>query len=209
MRRFTAHTQRRHRWRLVLPWCLALLLGGCLALPQTSLFAMRLAVTSLGVEDVRIGPYAIRAGLDTQDITSLIASSLGMGSLPIQATLAMGLGLPSGMPPIEMNGFAWTLDVPDADPISGRYQDRVVLTPGDDADLRLPVAFDILGDHQRFAPMARLASQLASRGELPAGSELAITPGSVRGLGVSLPAGLWMPTVRLTVGEDGSLEPQR
>lgn len=195
-------------WRLFAPWGLALLLGGCLALPQTGLFAMRLAVTSLGIEDVRIGPYAIRAGLDTSDITSLVASSLGMGSLPIQATLAMGLGLPSGMPPVELNGFAWTLDVPGAEPVSGRYEEQVALTPGDDADLRLPVAFDVLGDGQRFAPMARLASQLASRGELPAGSELAITPGGVRGLGVNLPPGLWMPTVRLAVGEDGSLEPQ-
>ncbi|WP_035568521.1 hypothetical protein [Litchfieldella anticariensis] len=190
------------------PWCLALLLGGCLALPQTGLFAMRLAVTSLGVEDVRIGPYNIRAGLDTSDITSLIASSLGMGSLPIQATLAMGLGLPSGMPPVELDGFAWTLDIPGAESVSGRYEEQVALTPGDDADLRLPVAFDVLSGGQRLAPMVQLASQLASRGELPAGSELAITPGGVRGLGVSLPPGLWMPTMRLAVGEDGSLKPQ-
>ncbi|SDM30583.1 hypothetical protein SAMN05192555_111144 [Franzmannia pantelleriensis] len=198
----------RRRWRLLLPTGLALLLAGCLAMPQTSLFAMRLAVTSLGVEDVRIGPYAIRAGLDTSDITSLIASSLGTGSLPVQATLAMGLGLPRGMPPVELNGFRWTLDVPDAEPISGNYAERVALTPGDDADLRLPVSFDVLGDRQRFAPMVQLASQLANRGELPAGSELAITPGGVRGLGVSLPPGLWMPTVRFSVNPDGSLTPQ-
>ncbi|GGX94218.1 hypothetical protein GCM10007160_22280 [Litchfieldella qijiaojingensis] len=196
------------RWRLLAPWCLALLLSGCLALPQTGLFAMRLAVTSLGIEDVRIGPYTIRAGLDTSDITSLIASSLGLGSLPIQATLTMGLGLPSGLPPVEMNGFAWILDVPGAETITGRYTDQVALTPGDDANLRLPVAFDALGDGQRLAPMVQLASQLATRGELPAGSELSITPGGLRGLGVNLPAGLWMPTVRLAVGEDGSLEPQ-
>ncbi|QJQ94492.1 MULTISPECIES: hypothetical protein [Halomonadaceae] len=198
----------RRRWRLLLPSGLALLLAGCLALPQTGLFAMRLAITSLGVEEVRIGPYPIRAGLDTRDITSLIGSALGTGSLPIQATLALGLGLPSGMPPVELNGFAWTLNVPDAEAVSGRYEERVALTPGDDADLRLPVSFDVLGDRQRFAPMVQLASQLANRGELPVGSELSITPGGIRGLGVSLPAGLFMPTVRLTVGENGQLQPQ-
>ncbi|WP_043529549.1 hypothetical protein [Litchfieldella xinjiangensis] len=198
----------RPYWHWLIPGLVTLLLSGCLALPQTGLFAMRLAVTSLGIEDVRIGPYAIRGGLDTSDITSLVTSSLGMGSLPIQATMALGLGLPKGLPPVEMNGFAWTLDVPGAEPISGEYEQRVALTPGEDADLRLPVAFDVLGGNQRLAPMVQLASQLATRGDLPVGSELAITPGGLRGLGVSLPPGLWMPTLRLAVGEDGNLQPQ-
>ena len=65
---------------------LASLLTGCLALPQTGLFAFRLAVTSLGIEDVRIGPYSVNAGLDTSDLSSFLASSLGAGSLPVQAT---------------------------------------------------------------------------------------------------------------------------
>ena len=200
----------RPRWRLLAPLCLAALLGGCLAIPQTGLFAFRLAITSLGVEDVRIGPYSIQAGLDTSDITSLIASSLGMGSLPVQATLAMGLGLPAGMPAVEMSGFRWTLDVPGAEVISGNYQEEVTLTPGDDARLRLPVAFDVLAtDRRRLGPVVELASQLASRGELPAGSELAITPGALSGLGMTLPAGLWTPTLRFAVGEDGELRPQR
>lgn len=198
------------RWRLLAPLCLAALLGGCLAIPQTGLFAFRLAITSLGVEDVRIGPYSIQAGLDTSDITSLITSSLGMGSLPVQATLAMGLALPVGMPAVEMSGFRWTLDVPGAEVVSGNYQEEVTLTSADDAKLRLPVAFDLLGaDHTRLAPMVELASQMASQGELPAGSELAITPGDLRGLGMTLPAGLWTPTLRFAVGEDGSLIPQR
>ncbi|MDI5935335.1 hypothetical protein QLQ84_16180 [Halomonas sp. LN1S58] len=198
------------RWRLLAPLSLVLLLGGCLAIPQTGLFAFRLAITSLGVEDVRIGPYSIQAGLDTSDITSLIASSLGMGSLPVQATLAMGLGLPAGMPAVEMSGFRWTLNVPGAEAISGNYQEEVTLTSGDDANLRLPVAFDLLGtDRNRLAPLVELASQMASQGELPTGSELAITPGDLRGLGMTLPAGLWTPTLRFAVGEDGSLIPQR
>ena len=130
------------RWLILLG--VASLLTGCLALPQTGLFAFRLAVTSLGIEDVRIGPYSVNAGLDTSDLTSLIASSLGAGSLPIQATIAMGLGLPAGMPPVEMAGFRWSLDMPGVDPVQGQYKQDVTLTSDNDANLRLPVAFDVL-----------------------------------------------------------------
>ncbi|WP_111413444.1 hypothetical protein [Billgrantia lactosivorans] len=208
--RVLSHVVPRRRWRLLAPLGLAMLLTGCLALPQTGLFAFRLAVTSLGIEDVRIGPYSIQAGLDTSDIASLVTSSLGMGSLPVQATLAMGLALPIGMPPVEMSGFRWTLDVPGAEPVSDDYRQDVTLTSGDDTKLRLPVAFDVLAsDSRRLAPMVELATQLASRGELPTGSELAITPGSLRGLGVTLPAGLWTPTLRFAVGQEGELTPQR
>lgn len=192
----------------VVPFCLMLLLSGCLALPQTDLFTKRLTLNSLGVENVRIGTYAVNAGLDTSDLTSLLASSLGTGSLPIQATLAIGLGLPSGLPPMQLDGFGWALDVPGAETVSGHYDENVALTPGDDADVRLPVSFDLLGDSQTLMPMVQLAKQLASQGELPEGSELSIDPGDVSGLGVTLPAGLWMPTLRFTVGPDGELQPQ-
>ena len=197
------------RWHLLAPLCLSLLLAGCLALPQTGLFAFRLAVTSLGVEEVRIGPYSVDARLDTSDIMSLAMSSLGTGSVPVQATLAMGLGLPSGMPPVEMAGFRWSLEMPGVDPVSGDYAQDVTLTSADDTKLRLPVAFDLLGGgREQLGPMVELASQLARQGELPAGSELAITPGDLRGLGMTLPAGLLTPTIRLGVGEDGSLIPR-
>lgn len=199
---------RHWRWLVILS--LASLLTGCLALPQTGLFAFRLAVTSLGVEDVRIGPYSINAGLGTSDLTSLLASSLGAGSLPVQATLALGLGLPAGMPAVAMSGFDWTLSMPGVEPVQGEYKQDVSLTPGDGANLRLPVAFDVLDtDTQKMAPMLNLARQLAAQGELPAGSQLAITPGDLRGLGMTLPAGLLTPTIRLNVGEDGQLTPQR
>ncbi|WP_346795704.1 hypothetical protein R5M92_09600 [Halomonas sp. Bachu 37] len=202
------HAARLWRWFTL--FGLASLLTGCLALPQTGLFAFRLAVTSLGVEEVRIGPYNINAGLDTSDLTSLIASSLGTGSLPIQATIAMGLGLPAGMPPVEMSGFRWSLDMPGVEPVQGQYKQDVTLTSGGDANLRLPVAFDVLAsDTRRMAPMLELASQLATQGELPPGSQLAITPGDLRGLGMTLPAGLFTPTIRLNVGENGRLIPQR
>lgn len=197
------------RWRLLAPLCLAALLGGCLAIPQTGLFAFRLAVTSLGVEEVRIGPYAVDARLDTSDLMSLAMSSLGAGSLPLQATLAMGLGLPAGMPPVKMSGFRWTLDMPGVEPVSGDYAQEVTLNAGDDARLRLPVAVDLLGGgRERLEPMVALARQMASRGSLPAGSEFAITPGDLSGLGVTLPAGLLTPTIRLGVGEDGTLVPR-
>ncbi|XKE45996.1 hypothetical protein LG302_02320 [Halomonas organivorans] len=199
---------RRLRARFLIPGCLALLLGGCLALPQTGLFAFRLAVTSLGIEEVRIGPYAIDPRLDTSDVASLIASSLGMGSLPVQATLAMGLGLPVGMPAVEMAGFRWRLDMPGVEPVGGTYDEDVALTSAEDAKLRLPVAFDIpTSDPARMTPLVELATQLASRGKLPAGSQLSITPGDLRGLGVTLPAGLLTPTLRLAVGEGGQLMP--
>lgn len=199
---------RLRRFRLLAPLCLSALLAGCLALPSTGLFAFRLAVTSLGVENVKIGPYSLNAGLDTSDITSMVLSSLGAGSLPVQATMALGLGLPVGMPPVEMSGFQWTLDMPGAEPVSGDYREDVTLTSGEDANLRLPLAFDLLGDRSNLAPMVELASQLARQGELPAGSQLAITPGDLSGLGMTLPAGLLTPTLRLAVGEDGNLIPQ-
>ncbi|MCS2611094.1 hypothetical protein [Halomonas dongshanensis] len=198
------------RWRWLATLGFAALLSGCLALPQTGLFAFRLAVTSLGVENVRVGPYQINAGLDTNDLSSLLLSSLGAGSLPVQATLAMGLGLPAGMPPVEMSGFRWTLDMPGTEPVSGNYQQDVTLTPGDDTNLRLPVGFDLLATNsERMRPMLNLVNQLASQGELPAGSELAITPGDLRGLGMTLPSGLLTPTIRLNVGPDGQLTPVR
>ena len=144
-----------------------------------------------------------------EELTALIEAH-AKGSLPVQATLAMGLGLPAGMPAVEMSGFRWTLDMPGVDPVQGQYQQDVTLTPGDDANLRLPVAFDILAtDTQRMTPMIELVSQLASQGELPPGSELAITPGDLRGLGMTLPSGLLTPTIRLNVGADGQLIPQR
>jgi hypothetical protein len=109
-----------------------------------------------------------------------------------------------------MSGFRWTLDVPGVDPVKGHYQQEVTLTPGDDAALRLPVTLDLLAlDMQRMAPLLKLASQLALQGELPPGSELAITPGRLRGLGMTLPTGLLAPTIRLSVGDDGQLVTQR
>lgn len=94
--------------------------------------------------------------------------------------------------------------------MQGQYQEDVTLTSGEDSTLRLPVSFDILTtDTQRMMPMLELASQLATQGSLPPGSELAITPGDLRGLGMTLPAGLLTPTIRLNVGADGQLTPVR
>lgn len=192
-------------WRWAALCSLVVLLIGCSALPRSDSFSVRPTVTLLGIEDIRIGSYAIRDGLDSRGIASLIASSLGAESLPLQATLNMGLGLPGGLPPLTLDGFTWRLDVPGVEPVKGAYPQSVALTPGEATQLRLPVNFDILGDGHR---LASLANQLVKRGGLPAGSELAIIPGGVSSLGIRLPAGLTMPTVRLTVAEDGSLQPQ-
>lgn len=199
-----------HRaWRHLLAAGLLMLLTACFALPQTGLFAMRLAVTSLGIEKVSIGPYEIDAGLDTSNIGALVAGSLGMGSLPLSATMALGLGLPAGLPAVQMAGFDWTLDMPGLETIGGRYDQDVALRSEDEADLRLPLSFDLLkADRDQLDPLITLAQQMASTGNLPAGSELSITPGSLSGLGMTLPAGLLMPRLTLDVGEDGALRPQ-
>lgn len=198
------------RIRLLAPYTLALLLAGCFTLPTAGLYAFRLAVTSLGVEEVRIGPLALDARLDTSDITSLVLSSLGTGSLPVQATMALGLGLPTGMPAVEMSGFKWSLDIPGMDEtVSGDYQQDVTLTSDQDANLRFPISFDIAGDNrQALHPMIELAAELARQGQLPAGSQLSITPGDLTGLGMTLPSGLLTPTIRLNVDEAGELIPQ-
>ncbi|WP_458524443.1 hypothetical protein [Onishia taeanensis] len=199
----------RRAWRHLLAGGLLMALTACFALPQTGLFAMRLAVTSLGIEKVSIGPYEIDAGLDTSNIAALVAGSLGMGSLPLKATMALGLGLPAGLPAVQMAGFGWTLDMPGLEPIDGRYDQDVALSSGDAADLRLPLSFDLLkADRRQLDPLVALAQQMASTGNLPTGSELSITPGSLSGLGMTLPAGLLMPRLRLDVGEDGTLRPQ-
>ncbi|WP_136247998.1 hypothetical protein [Halomonas borealis] len=191
--------------RMLIPGCLALLLGGCQALSQAGLPTFQPKVTSLDVEDIRLDSRPLDAG-SASDLGSLIATSLGSGSLPVQATMAMGLELPAGLPAMQMDGFDWRLDMPGLDSVGGRYDQRVALTPGDDSDLRLPLAFDLLqGDRDKLAPLLDLARQMVRSGELPTGSELSITPGGLSGLGVSLPSGLLAPTLRLVVGEDGTL----
>ncbi|WP_417329108.1 hypothetical protein [Halomonas cupida] len=93
--------------------------------------------------------------------------------------------------------------------ISGDYQQDVNLTSDQDANLRFPISFDIAGDNrQALQPMIELAAELARLGQLPAGSQLPITPGDLTGLGMTLPSGLLTPTIRLNVDEAGELIPQ-
>lgn len=203
---FPLFSSRLLPWRWLVLGSLALLLAGCSSLPRSEPFSVRPTVTSLGVEEVRIGTYAIDGGLAPSGIASLVASSLGAGSLPLQATLNLGLDLPGGLPPLAIDGFAWTLAIPGAEPVSGRYAQRVTLTPGDAAELRLPVSVDVLAGGQRLTDMARLANQLARRGNLPGGSELSITPGGVSSLGITLPSGLRIPSMHLSVDARGNLQ---
>ncbi|WNL39610.1 hypothetical protein RN346_03390 [Halomonas sp. PAMB 3232] len=195
-----------HRWRLLIFFGFTTLLASCIAMPQTAFNAFRLSVTSATVENVRVGSFDLNRGLDTASLPAMLASSVRSGSLPIQATLALGLDLPRGMPAVNMAGFNWALDMPGADPVTGRYGETVSLTPGAGPNLRLPLSLDVLAsDPQRLRPMIDMARELAARGSLPQGSELAITPGSLSGLGVTLPAGVLTPTLRFNVGPDGQL----
>ncbi|MFG6668527.1 hypothetical protein ACGK9R_15665 [Halomonas sp. HNIBRBA4712] len=199
---------RRFRWLTL--FSVAALLTGCMTMPQTAFNAFRLSVTSATVENVRVGSYDLNSGFDAAGLPNMLASSLRSGSLPIQATLALGLDLPRGMPAVNMAGFNWAVDMPGADPVTGRYGETVSLTPGAGPNLRLPLSLDVLAtDPQRLRPMIDLARQLAERGALPQGSELAITPGSLSGLGVTLPAGVLTPTLRFNVGPDGQLTQTR
>ncbi|ALM53672.1 hypothetical protein [Halomonas huangheensis] len=200
-----------NRMRLLAPFTLVLLLAGCFTLPTAGLYAFRLAVTSLDIEEVKVGPLSLDARLDTSDLTSLILSSLGTGSLPVQATMAMGLGLPVGLPAVEMSGFKWSLDIPGVnEELKGDYQQNVTLTSEKDANLRLPISFDIAAEQnrQQLQSVVGLVADLAREGQLPAGSQLSITPGDLKGLGMTLPSGLLTPTIRLNVDESGGLVPQ-
>ncbi|UYF99233.1 MULTISPECIES: hypothetical protein [unclassified Halomonas] len=198
------YLRARVRWLALLS--VTVWLAGCMAMPQTAFNAFRLSVTSATVENVRVGSFDLNRGLDTASLPAMLASSVRSGSLPIQATLALGLDLPRGMPAVNMAGFNWALDMPGADPVTGRYGETVSLTPGAGPNLRLPLSLDVLAsDPQRLRPMIDLARELAARGSLPQGSELAITPGSLSGLGVTLPAGVLTPTLRFNVGPDGQL----
>ncbi|WP_447553969.1 hypothetical protein [Vreelandella sp. EE22] len=188
----------------------ASVLTGCMSLPQNGFDAFNLEVTSVDVENVQVGSLDLNRGFDPNSLSSLLASSLRSGSLPLQATLALGLALPRGMPAVNMAGFNWALDMPGADAITGRYGETVSLTPGAGPNLRLPFSLDVLAtDPQRLRPMIDLAQRLASEGELPQGSQLAITPGSLSGLGITLPSRLLTPTLRFDVGPNGQLTPVR
>lgn len=178
------------------------LLGGCLALPQVGFMLGRIALSSMGVENVRIGNYHFSPGLEDIDELTLLSSGLALAGLPVNIDLPLAMTLPASAPSIELQGFDWQLQVPGAEPVSGAVDEPIQLQGSEPATVTLPVALepagiDALARAERVSSLLSLARQLSRRGELPAGSQLSLTP--------TLPAALdgivTAPTLVLDVGE--------
>ncbi|WP_110630589.1 hypothetical protein [Salinicola salarius] len=185
------------------------LLGGCLALPQVGFMLGRIALSSMGVENVRIGNYHFSPGLEDIDELTLLSSGLALAGLPVNIDLPLAMTLPASAPPIELQGFDWQLQVPGAEPASGEVDEPIQLQGGEPATVTLPVALEPAGIDalasraERVSSLLSLARQLSRRGELPAGSQLSLTP--------TLPAALdgivTAPTLILDIGEQTTSAP--
>ncbi|WP_110657690.1 hypothetical protein [Salinicola halimionae] len=181
---------------------LVALLGGCLALPQVGLMLGRIALSSMGVENVRIGNYHFSPGLEGIDELSLLSSGLALAGLPVNIDLPLSMMLPVNAPSLELQGFDWQLQVPGAEPIAGEVDESIQLQGGEPTTVTLPVALepagldDMTSKAERVSSLLSLARRLSATGELPAGSQLSLTP--------TLPAALsgivTAPTLTLDVG---------
>ncbi|OLO04796.1 hypothetical protein [Salinicola socius] len=197
------------RYRPFIALASVALLGGCLALPQVSFMLGRIALSSMGVENVRIGNYHFSPGLQGIDELSLLSSGLALAGLPVNIDLPLAMTLPAGAPPIELQGFDWQLQVPGAEPTAGEIDETIRLQGGEPATVTLPVALEPTGidalssKAERVSSLLSLARQLSRSGELPAGSQLSLTP--------TLPAALdgivTAPTLTLDVGEPATISP--
>ncbi|WP_110666397.1 LEA type 2 family protein [Salinicola halophilus] len=182
---------------------LLLSLGGCLALPQVGFMLGRIALTSMGVEDVRIGNYHFDPGLEQIDELTLLSSGLALAGLPVNFDLPLALALPTSAPAIQLQGFSWSLEVPGAEPTQGEITEPIALAGGDTATVTLPVSLtpEVTGAREtRVSALLALARQLSGDAALPAGSRLAFTP--------RLPAEIARlvsaPTLHFDVGERSS-----
>ncbi|MFC0269792.1 hypothetical protein [Kushneria aurantia] len=194
------------RFLLTTPLLAATLLTGCLALPQAGLMLGRVALESMGVENVRIGRWDVPTNALTLDPMSLARAGLNMNDEPpVQFDLPLALVPPSAAPVIELAGYAWQLAVPGAEPVSGEVAEPVTLEPGERNEVTLPVALKPAispGEKSGYtAQLLGLAQQLAGRNQLPAGSMLSLTPRLAGEMARLVPA----PTITLEVGgEQGS-----
>ena len=101
------------------------------------------------------------------------------------------------------------VQVPGAEPASGEVDEPIQLQGGEPATVTLPVALEPAGIDalasraERVSSLLSLARQLSRRGELPAGSQLSLTP--------TLPAALdgivTAPTLILDIGEQTTSAP--
>ncbi|NRB57715.1 MAG: hypothetical protein HRU39_17300 [Salinicola sp.] len=191
------------RLRLLAVPLLAASLGGCLALPQVGFMLGRIALSSMGVENVRIGNYHFSPGLEGIDELSLLSSGLALAGLPVNVDLPLAMALPAGTPSVTLQGFNWQLQVPGAEPTAGEVTDPIALQGGATTTVTLPVALEPSGidalssKAERVSSLLSLARRLSRDGELPAGSRLTLTP--------TLPAALdgivTPPTLALDIGE--------
>lgn len=178
-------------------------LGGCLALPQVGFMLGRIALSSLGVEDVRIGNYHFSPGLENIDELTLLSSGLALAGLPVNLDLPLSMTLPINAPSIQLQGFDWQLQVPGAETTTGEVNEPIQLQGGEPATVTLPVSLEPEGldelssKAERVSSLLALARQLSRTGELPPGSQLSLTP--------TLPAALngivTAPTLTLDIGE--------
>ncbi|WIX31639.1 hypothetical protein QO259_12515 [Salinicola sp. JS01] len=191
------------RARLACALLLVSLLGGCLALPQLGVLLGRIALSSLGVDNVRIGNYHFAPGLAGIDEQTLLNSGLALAGLPVNIDLPLALSLPANAPSLELQGFAWELQVPGAEPVAGEFDQPVPLHAGETTTVTLPAALephgiDALASHeQKVASLLDLARRLSASGELPPGSHLSLTPALPPALARMVSA----PTLAFDVGE--------
>lgn len=189
----------KYRYRPALLMAATLSLAGCLALPQASFMLGRLALESMGVENVRIGRWAVPVDALTLEPMALARAELDMAGMPVSLELPLSLTPPDGAPDIDLAGYAWQLVVPGAEPASGDVDAAVALRGGEPATLRLPVnLFPATTEREGTTynqKLLALAQQLAHREQLPPGSTLSLTPRLDSDMARLIPA----PTITLDI----------
>ncbi|SPJ35370.1 hypothetical protein [Kushneria phyllosphaerae] len=192
-------TQGKFRYRPALLMAATLSLAGCLALPQASFMLGRLALQSMGVENVRIGRWAVPIDALTLEPTALARAGLDMAGMPVSLELPLSLTPPDAAPDINLTGYAWQLVVPGAEPVSGDVDEPIALRGGEPATLRLPVDLFPETSIREGAPynqkLLALAQRLANQQQLPAGSTLSLTPRLDSDMARLIPA----PTITLDI----------
>ncbi|WP_438764395.1 hypothetical protein [Kushneria sp. TE3] len=196
--------QGKPRYRPTLLMAVILSLAGCIALPQASFMLGRLALQSMGVENVRIGRWAVPVDALTLEPTALARAGLDMAGMPVSLDLPLSLTPPDAAPDVTLAGYAWRLVVPGAEPVTGDVNEPVALRGGEPATLRLPI--ELFPDTpEREGPaydqqLLALAQRLAGRQQLPAGSTLSLTPRLDGQMAQLIPA----PTITLDIGDGGT-----
>ncbi|REC93518.1 hypothetical protein [Kushneria indalinina] len=193
---------RRVRRMWVLP--VMAVLVSCVALPQASFMLGRLALQSMGVENVRIGRWAVPVDALTLEPTAMARAGLDMAGMPVSLDLPLSLTPPDAAPDVTLAGYAWRLVVPGAEPVTGDVNEPVALRGGEPATLHLPI--ELFPDTpEREGPdydqqLLALAQRLAGRQQLPAGSTLSLTPRLDGQMAQLIPA----PTITLDIGDGGT-----